>query len=348
MNISFIIAAYNIEAYIAECLEQVLQSARAQDEIIVVNDGSTDSTRQIIRDVCSRHPHIQVVDKPNGGLSSARNAGLAQAKGSYLLFLDGDDVVRPEAVGCARMTLAMKNPDILVMDYQDWLDDGRGELRQSRRRSHTPEQLTTSPVAHLRETLEDCIPSVWSRFFKRNLFDALPASPFPEWSMYDDMPTTPYLVAAAHSMLYLPLPLVQYRVRAGSLTRDRTERSCTDMIKAAVHASSAVRKLPPDQALQLSADTFVASKMLDAIRQCRELRYPSVAIYQEITDIGLKGMVLDHASLLRHLRSSPKTQHKVILGHLRQLFGWRQGYVWMQALIGIQKASKRRRRTRSA
>lgn len=344
MQISFVIAAYNIEAYIEECLQDVLRSVQAQDEIIVVNDGSTDNTRRLIDDIAHKHPRIQIVDKPNGGLSSARNAGLAQAKGDYVLFLDGDDVVKPEAVGWAREALQASKPDILVMDYEDWLDDGRGALVPSRARSHRPGQLSTDPIRHLRETLDDCIPSVWSRFFKRDLFAALPTPPFPEWSMYDDMPTTPYLVAAARTMLYLPRPLVQYRVRAGSLTRERTERSCTDMIKAAVHASGAVRKLPPDEALQRSADTFVARKMLDAIRQCRELRHPSVAIYRNIIDLGLQGMVSDHAALLRHLHASALPHHKVIRGHLGQLFAWRRGYVWMQAMTGILKARKRRRR----
>lgn len=344
MQISFVIAAYNIEAYIAECLQDVLRSVQDQDEIIVVNDGSTDGTQRIIGDMALAHPRIQIVDKPNGGLSSARNAGLAQAKGDYVLFLDGDDVVKPEAVGWARDVLETSQPDLLVMDYEDWLDDGRGSLVPSRARSHQPGQLSTEPVRHLRETLDDCIPSVWSRFFKRSLFAALPTPPFPEWSMYDDMPTTPYLVAAARTMLYLPRPLVQYRVRAGSLTRERTERSCTDMIKAAVHASGAVSKLPPDEALQRSADTFVARKMLDAIRQCRELRHPTVVIYREITDLGLKGIVSDHAALLRHLRCCAQPHHKVIGAHLRQLFAWQSGYVWMQAMTGILKARKRRRR----
>lgn len=93
MKISIIIPVYNVEDYISECLESVA-SLNLDYEIIIVNDGSTDNSIKIINDfVGSNCANINVISKENGGLSSARNMGIRQAKGDYLFFLDSDDYI---------------------------------------------------------------------------------------------------------------------------------------------------------------------------------------------------------------------------------------------------------------
>src|SRR5690606_14083812 len=167
MNVSFIVAAYNVEAYLTACLDKIIACAGDGDEIIVVNDGSTDNTPELITRAQQQCALVRRVDKVNGGLSSARNAGLAQATRQYVLFLDGDDVVRPEAVAQARQWLLDQAPDILVCDYLEWHEDAGGDLIPSRPRSHPPGVLSRSPVSNLTQTYHDCIPCVWTRFFKR-------------------------------------------------------------------------------------------------------------------------------------------------------------------------------------
>ena len=223
MTVSFILAVYQIERYIVACLDSVLPCLRDGDELILVNDGSTDRSRMLAEPLLASHPNARIVDKANGGLSSARNAGLRAATCDYVLFLDGDDVVIPDAIAKARQVIDQHAPDILVTDYLEWLDDGLGAKRPSRQRSHAQHQLTNEPARHLKETLDDCIPCVWTRFFRRSLFDALGEQPFPQWSMYDDLPTTPHLVAQARTMFYLPLPTVQYPRRKPHANTQRTQ-----------------------------------------------------------------------------------------------------------------------------
>lgn len=98
MQFSVIIPAYNIEKYIARSIKSVLMQTYTNFELIVVNDGSTDNTRQIIEKEAQKDSRIVLVNKKNGGLSSARNAGISISKGNYIVFLDGDDKLHNEFV----------------------------------------------------------------------------------------------------------------------------------------------------------------------------------------------------------------------------------------------------------
>lgn len=100
MKLSFIIPAYNVENYIDACLESILnQDLNPEDyEIVVVNDGSTDSTLQHILKYKNSHPHFRVIDQENQGLSMARNNGVSQANGEYIWFVDGDDTICPNCL----------------------------------------------------------------------------------------------------------------------------------------------------------------------------------------------------------------------------------------------------------
>lgn len=100
-RISIIIPVYNVEDYLAECLDSVLAQTMPDFEAVCVNDGSTDGSLQILREYESRDPRIKVVSKRNGGLSSARNAGIRRSTSQYLCFLDSDDTLLPWA--CERI-----------------------------------------------------------------------------------------------------------------------------------------------------------------------------------------------------------------------------------------------------
>lgn len=98
MKFSIIVAAYNVEAYILRCLNSLKPLSPNLFELIIVNDGSTDKTLFIIKDflLTQNIKNAKVIEKENGGLSSARNAGLEAASGDYVIFVDGDDYILHE------------------------------------------------------------------------------------------------------------------------------------------------------------------------------------------------------------------------------------------------------------
>jgi glycosyltransferase involved in cell wall biosynthesis len=97
--LSIIIPVYNVEPYLRECLDSVFAQDLTDCEVIAVNDGSTDGSPLILDDYETRYPGmLRVVSKENGGLSSARNAGVNVAQGRFLYFVDSDDYLRPHAI----------------------------------------------------------------------------------------------------------------------------------------------------------------------------------------------------------------------------------------------------------
>lgn len=132
--ISVIIPAYNAQAYLRECLESVLAQSFSDWEAIIVNDGSTDSTREIATGFTASDSRFRLVSTPNGGLSSARNAGIAEARGQWLTYLDSDDTLYPDALAkLMAAASAAENIDIVVAGLSRSRDiaaatDGRVEI----------------------------------------------------------------------------------------------------------------------------------------------------------------------------------------------------------------------------
>lgn len=116
--VSVIIPAYNIEKYIGRCLDSVLSQIYENLEIIIVDDGSSDGTGNILDDYEKRDSRIKVIHKENGGVSSARNKGLDMAVGDYIGFVDGDDIIAPEMYETLVKLLEEEDADIAHCGYQ--------------------------------------------------------------------------------------------------------------------------------------------------------------------------------------------------------------------------------------
>lgn len=114
--ISIIVPVYNAEAYIEKCVKSILMQTVDDIEIILVDDGSEDKSGEIIDTLCLQDHRIKVFHKQNGGVSSARNLGLDNASGEYIMFVDSDDWI--EADLCSHLRAAMKNSDLAIGGYR--------------------------------------------------------------------------------------------------------------------------------------------------------------------------------------------------------------------------------------
>lgn len=97
-KISVIIPCYNLEKYIPKCLDSIEKQNNFNVEYVFINDGSTDSTRKIIQEFCDKHSFCSLINKSNGGVSSARNEALSVVRGEYIYLLDGDDILTDNAI----------------------------------------------------------------------------------------------------------------------------------------------------------------------------------------------------------------------------------------------------------
>ena len=121
-GISVIIPVYNTEKYIVDCLESVLANDFQEYEIICVNDGSTDSSLELINELAEKHNCIKVISQENKGQSSARNKGMQIATGKYLYFLDSDDKISSNALGELYSTLEQNNLDVIYFSGNSFYD----------------------------------------------------------------------------------------------------------------------------------------------------------------------------------------------------------------------------------
>lgn len=141
--VSVIIPAYNVAEYIPFCLDSLISQTYKNLEIICVNDGSTDSTLDIIKEYAEKDSRIILIDKENGGQASARNMGLDTAKGDYISFVDSDDYVSPD----------------FIMRLKDLLEGNSCDIARCRGRgvkTHDYEEppLEKEPVITVRETIQ--------------------------------------------------------------------------------------------------------------------------------------------------------------------------------------------------
>ena len=127
--VSVIVPVYNVEKYLARCVESILAQTYKHFELVLVDDGSKDSSGALCEEFQKRDVRIQVIHKENGGLSSARNAGLRVAKGEYVVFCDSDDTVEEEWIEALAAGIT-EHPDCLIVCGYHYLN-GDGEIKKT-------------------------------------------------------------------------------------------------------------------------------------------------------------------------------------------------------------------------
>lgn len=123
LDLSIIVPAYNVENYIRECLDSILNQSIDNYEIIIVNDGSTDKTQDICEEYSNEYSFIKLINQENKGLGAARNTGLQHVSGKYIAFVDSDDMVK-ENMFTQMLDLAIKKDlDLVVCDVELFFED---------------------------------------------------------------------------------------------------------------------------------------------------------------------------------------------------------------------------------
>lgn len=142
MILSIIVPMYKVEAFIEKCLNSCLNQniSKEEYEIVCVNDGSPDKSAAIAKRVAEENTNIRVIDRPNGGLSVARNTGLEHAKGEYIFFVDSDDWIQENCLGKISSLLMSEKPDVLCICAANVCGE-----RYERRMSYVDCEATTGP-----------------------------------------------------------------------------------------------------------------------------------------------------------------------------------------------------------
>lgn len=212
LKFSVIIPVYNVEDYLVRCLSSVLSQDADDYELILVDDGSTDSSGRICDKYAAENPNIRVIHQENGGLGAARNTGIENASGEYLLFVDSDDYISKVCLEGLRRAREKLPADIYLFDIVDEVDGV-----ESRHRENLPADKILS--AQKNPELFLVRPSACNRAIKRELFIQNDVR-FPAGVWYEDIRTSPKLSALAKSVVYVPEAFYYYSQRQGSITQN--------------------------------------------------------------------------------------------------------------------------------
>ena len=230
---SVIVPFYNVEEYVGECIESLRRQTFSDFEVICVNDGSTDSSPEAAKRAAGGDGRFVFVDRENGGLSAARNTGLAAATGEYVSFLDSDDRYAPRALELLDAALCADDLDLLDFSAMTFYETP--DMRDIHEESY--DYRDAVPGVHEGQDLfalywerRQFVSSACFHVIRRSLLDEAQLR-FCEGLLHEDELFTPVLYAYAKHAAYLDEQLYERRARAGSImatpTSMRRVRSLT-------------------------------------------------------------------------------------------------------------------------
>lgn len=224
MTVSVIIPCYNIEDYAGECIESVMAQTYSDLDIIVIDDGSTDKTGEIIDDFAARDSRITVVHEDNKGLSFARNKGMSLAKGECLAFVDGDDAVGEDYFKTLVNNMLSTGADMAGVGRYENVLSGEGfryfspvdgMVTYHDYRDYIFDAYTDKEKRFFQSAIV-----MWGKLFRREVFDGIE---FPVGRINEDSWVFPRVISRCQVITISPETLYFYRKRKGSIMSEVNE-----------------------------------------------------------------------------------------------------------------------------
>ncbi len=224
--ISVIVPVYNVEKYLARCLDSLVNQTYQNIEIIIIDDGSTDSSNQIIKKYEDKYPKlIKAYHKKNGGLSDARNFGLNKAQGEYILFVDSDDYVDHDFVEKLYQNIVINKSDIAICNIIDEYENKKNTKIYT---NYVP-----SKVGNIYQDKRILLNrfATWNKLYKRTLFENKELK-FAQGKIYEDVRLIPKLYLSAQSISFVNDALYHYVIRNNSIMTSSSLDKNLDIISA--------------------------------------------------------------------------------------------------------------------
>lgn len=234
MKVSVIVPVYNTAQYLPKCLESLLNQTLDEIEIIVVNDGSTDDSQQIIDEFAKSNSKIKAYQKPNGGLSDARNYGLEKASGKFIGFVDSDDFVSPEMFE-KMVGKAMEYSAEIVFCGLEKVNEKGEAFRELPQSPQLPEKIILQEDFTIFGEMA-CF--ACNKLFKSDLFDNVQ---FKKGIHFEDIELIPQLVLKSTIIAKINEPYYKYFERQDSITKTHTRKGL-DMFVAIENVKKAFDK----------------------------------------------------------------------------------------------------------
>ena len=212
-KVSVIVTVYNTEKYIEECIVSLINQTYKNIEIILVDGESTDKTSEICLMYESQYENIRLISKENEGVSAARNRGVAEATGDYILFVDGDDWIENNTIEVLVWLEEENNADVVFI-IKEGHTDATGEVRIGDGKKMLLYVLHISAV------------EIWGKLFKKSLFDDIR---FPEGKLHEDLYIMPSIFLKCEKVVGYHKGLYHYRIREDGLMGSELKGNLQDL-----------------------------------------------------------------------------------------------------------------------
>lgn len=293
-KISVIIPVYNVQDYLSKCLESVVNQSYANLEIILVDDGSTDSSGVICDEWVEKDSRIRVVHKENGGISEARNVGLRIATGEYIAFVDSDDIIHSKMYELLLQAMDQNGADISICHEVSFYEASFtfDELETySIERIENREEL----IVHFTDAWSLPTNAVWNKVYKRELVDSIF---FVEGKYCEDAYFVADVFLKVSKAVWIREKLYGYRVRKGSITHNKNAKVYQECCESILYQRNAIKKLKNnflDKTLNAFALCKLANLELQAtwggnVEVAKQIREYFIELYKNvgIREMGLK------------------------------------------------------------
>lgn len=222
--VSIVVPIYNVELFLKRCLDTIINQSYSNIEIILVNDGSTDNSLKICNEYKEKDERIKVIDKKNGGLGSARNAGIDVATGKYIMFIDSDDYISYRMTERLLTILHQENADIVACDFKRFYENGKVEIKKDNKsiKSYSSTEALISMFYN-----NGIRWGAWNKLYKKTLFDDIH---YAEGVYSEDMATTYLLYAKSSKIVWTNECLYYYFIRSDGIMKSKPPKRYADEV----------------------------------------------------------------------------------------------------------------------
>lgn len=217
--ISVVIAIYNVEKYLGDCLNSVVGQTYKNLDIILVDDGSTDSSGSLCDSTSLQDNRVRVLHKKNGGLSDARNAGVSMANGRYTVFIDGDDFVSTRYIEKLAEPLILDGCDLSACGADEVSGPSKFNFSAGSKANYrvfTTDEALAEVLLGRSFTVSACGKLTETRIWEEH--------PFPIGKVYEDFSVVPGVFHDCRKLAKVDAAMYGQRIRKGSITRSKTIR----------------------------------------------------------------------------------------------------------------------------
>ena len=228
--ISIIVPIYNVSPYLQLCLESIEKQTYSHFEVLLINDGSRDNSKDICLEYAERDYRFKYIEQQNAGLSAARNTGILNSKGEFLTFIDGDDFIESNYLEELYYTSLKNDSEIVVGSFKEFNEEDNNYYIHvfDYREEHYKHRELIENIAQIeRRGIE--FETSWGILFHRRLFENVL---FPVGKNIEDTRTNYKLYMESCKTSYIHKDIYIYRIRKGSLINTVTENLLTDVLEA--------------------------------------------------------------------------------------------------------------------